>query len=49
MNINYLFLFVQESNDLVHVEDVHQPDEDHASIPGNEFINMILFCIDNWR
>ena len=27
--------------------DVNQPDEDHASIPSNEFINMLLFCIDN--
>ena len=49
MNINYLFLFEQESNDPVNVEDVHRPDEDHASIPGNEFINMLLFCIDNCR
>ena len=40
---------MQESNDPVHVEDVHQLDEDHASIPGNEFINMLLFCIDNCR
>ena len=47
MNINYLFLFEQESNDPVHVEDVHQLDEDHSLIPGNEFINMLLFCIDN--
>ena len=29
--------------------DVNQPDEDHASIPSNEFINMLLFCIDNCR
>ena len=29
--------------------DVNQPDEDHASIPDNEFINMLLFCIDNCR
>ena len=29
--------------------DVNQPDEDHASILGNEFINMLLFCIDNCR
>ena len=29
--------------------DVNQPDEYHASIPGNEFINMLLFCIDNCR
>ena len=50
MNINYLFLFKQEINDHVHVEDsVHQPDEDHASFPGNEFIDMLLFCIDNCR
>ena len=49
MNINYLFLLEQESNDLVHVEDVHHLDEYHASIPGNEFINMLLFCIDNCR
>ena len=49
MNINYLFYFEQESNDLVNVEDIHQPVEDHASTPGNEFINMLLFCIDNCR
>ena len=47
ININYLFCFEQESNDLVNVDDVHQLDEDHASIPSNEFINMLLFCIDN--
>ena len=29
--------------------DANQLDEDHASIPGNEFINMLLFCIDNCR
>ena len=29
--------------------DINQPDEYHASIPGNEFINMLLFCIDNYR
>ena len=41
---------MQESNDLVHVKDVHdQLDEDHALIPGNEFINVLLFCIDNCR
>ena len=36
---------MQESNDPVHVEDeVHdQPNEDHASHPGNEFINMLFF------
>ena len=35
---------MQESNDPVHVEDVHdQPNEDHASHPGNEFINVLLF------
>ena len=39
----------RKSNNLVNVEDVHQQDEDHASIPGNEFINMLLFCIDNCR
>ena len=45
-----MFLFEQESNDLVHVEDVHdQLDEDHASILGDEFINVLLFCIDNCR
>ena len=39
---------MQESNDPVHVEDVHdQLDEDHASIHGNEFINVLLYCIDN--
>ena len=47
MNINYLLCFEQESNDLVNVKDVHQPVEDHASILGNEFINMLMFCIDN--
>ena len=47
MNINYLFLFEKESNDPIHFEDVDQLDEDHASIPGNEFINMLLFCIYN--
>ena len=26
---------------------MHQPDKDHDSIPGNEFINILLFCIDN--
>ena len=42
---------MQESNDLVHVEDeVHdQPNEDHASHPGNEFINVLLFFIDHCR
>ena len=49
MNINYLFYFEWESNDPVNVDDVHQPVEDHASIPGNEFINMLLFFIDNCR
>ena len=49
MNTSYLFLFEQESNDPIHVEDVHQPDKDHASIPDNEFINMLLFCIDNCK
>ena len=49
ININYLFFFEKESNDVVNVEDVHQPVEDHASIPGNEFINMLQFCIDNCR
>ena len=49
MNINCLFCFEQESNDPVNVKDVHRPNEDHASIPGNEFINMLLFCIDNCR
>ena len=49
ININYLFCFEQENNDPVNVEDVHQPVEDHASIPGNEFINMLQFCIDNCR
>ena len=39
---------MQESNDPVHVEDVHeQPNEDHASHPGNEFINVLLFFIDH--
>ena len=47
ININYLLCFEQESNDLVNFDDVHQPVEDHASIPCNEFINMLLFCIDN--
>ena len=47
ININYLFCFEQESNDPVNVEDVHQLVEDHASIPGNEFSNMLLFCIYN--
>ena len=41
--------FEQESNDPLNVDDVHQPVEDYASIPSNEFINMILFCIDNCR
>ena len=49
MNINYLFLSEQESNDPVNFKGVHQPNEDHASIPGNEFINILLFCIDNCR
>ena len=49
MNINYLLLFEQKSNDPVNVEVVHQPGENHASIPGDEFINMLLFCIDNCR
>ena len=41
---------MQESNDPVHVEDVHdQPDKDHASHPGNEFINALLFFIDHCR
>ena len=36
---------MQESNDPFHVEDVvhDQPNEDHASHPGNEFINVLLF------
>ena len=29
--------------------DVNQPNKDHASIHGKEFINMLLFCIDNCR
>ena len=30
--------------------DVHdQPNEDYASNSGNEFINMLLFCIDNCK
>ena len=49
MNINYLLCFEQESNDPVNVEDVHQPVEDYDSTPGNEFISMILFCIDSCR
>ena len=50
ININYLFLFEQESKDPIHVKDVHdEPDKVHASIHGNEFINMLLFCIDNCR
>ena len=27
--------------------DVNQENKSHASIPSNEFINMLLFCIDN--
>ena len=40
---------MQESNDPVHVEDVvhDQPNEDHSSNPGNEFINVLLFLIDH--
>ena len=40
---------MQESNDLVHVEDVvhDQPNEYHASHPGNKFINVLLFFIDH--
>ena len=49
MNINYLLCFDQESNDHVNFKDVHHRVEDHASIPSNEFINMLLFCIDNCR
>ena len=43
---------MQESNDLVHVEDVvhDQPNEDqYASHPGNEFINVLLFFIYHCR
>ena len=41
---------MQDSNDPVHVEDVHdQPNEDHALIIGNEFINVLLFFIDHCR
>ena len=42
---------MQESNDPVHVEDeVHdQPKKDHASHPGNEFINVLLFFIDHCK
>ena len=43
---------MQESNDPVHVDDVvyDQPNEDqYASHPGNEFINVLLFFIDHCR
>ena len=41
---------MQEINDPVHVEDVHdQTNEDHALIPGNEFINMLLFFIYHYK
>ena len=41
---------MQESNDPIHVEDVHdQPKKYHASHPGNEFINVLLFFIDHCR
>ena len=42
---------MQESNDPVHVKDaVHDPpNEDHASHPSNEFINVLLFFIDHCR
>ena len=42
---------MQESNDPVHVDDIvhDQPNEDHASHPSNEFINVILFFIDHCR
>ena len=29
--------------------DVNQPEEYHPSVPGNEFINMLPFCIDNCK
>ena len=41
---------MQESNDPVHVEDVHdQPNKYHASHPGNEFITVLLFFIYHSR
>ena len=42
---------MQESNDPVHVEDVvnDQENEYHASHPGNEFINVLLFFIYHCR
>ena len=49
MNKNYLLCFEQENNDPVNVKDVHQPVKEHALIPGNEFTNILLFCIDNCR
>ena len=41
---------MQESNDPIHVENVHgQSNEDHASHPSNEFINVLLFFIDHCK
>ena len=47
MNINYLFCFERETNNLVNVEDVQHLVEDHVLTLGNEFINMLLYCIYN--
>ena len=43
------FFFELEINDPLNVDDGQHQIQDHASIPGNEFIHIIHFYIEHFR